>query len=209
MKAQRPEPKNSIGFVGLGDMGGPIAHRIAVAGFPLAVWSRGVHSLKELGAQPFVAVPSLQELGNRCGVVAVCVFSDADVRDVVLGADGLLGLVFAFLLFASAENQWAILLAHFRIPYLHMREFAHHLPPFDHLTGDERENVLHSLIQTIKRCNLAGFGAVVRLPDLQRFNRERSRQLEAQGAEIVLNPVVSAYRKFDTVKSATVTPLPP
>jgi hypothetical protein len=25
------------------------------------------------------------------------------------------------------ENQWAILLAHFRIPYLHMREFAHHL----------------------------------------------------------------------------------
>jgi 3-hydroxyisobutyrate dehydrogenase-like beta-hydroxyacid dehydrogenase len=90
MKAQRPEPKNSIGFVGLGDMGGPIAHRIAAAGFPLAVWSRGVHSLKELGAQPYVAVPSLQELGNRCGLVAVCVFSDADVRDVVLGADGLL-----------------------------------------------------------------------------------------------------------------------
>jgi hypothetical protein len=77
------------------------------------------------------------------------------------------------------ESQWAILLAHFRIPYLHMREFAHHLPPFDHLTGDERENVLHLFIQTIKRCNLAGFGAVVRLPDLKRFNRERSRQLEA------------------------------
>jgi 3-hydroxyisobutyrate dehydrogenase len=90
MKAQGPRPENSIGFVGLGDMGGPIAHRIAAAGFPLTVWSRGVHSLKELGAQPHVVVPSLQELGNRCGVVAVCVFSDADVRDVVLGADGLL-----------------------------------------------------------------------------------------------------------------------
>ena len=87
---QHPWRENSIGFVGLGDMGGPIAHRIAAAGFPLVVWSRRVHSLKELGAQPYVVVPSVQELGNRCGVVAVCVFSDADVRDVVLGADGLL-----------------------------------------------------------------------------------------------------------------------
>ena len=81
---------SAIGFVGLGDMGGPIAHRIAAAGFPLAVWSRGVHSLKELGTQPHVAVPSLRELGNRCGIVAVCVFGDADVREVVLGPDGLL-----------------------------------------------------------------------------------------------------------------------
>src|SRR6202158_6004704 len=90
MAAQDPRRENSIGFAGLGDMGGPIAHRIAAAGFPLAVWSRGVHSLKELGAHPYVAVNSLQELGNRCGIVAICVFSDADVRDVVLGADGLL-----------------------------------------------------------------------------------------------------------------------
>ena len=89
MAAQDPG-ENSIGFVGLGDMGGPIAHRIAAAGFPLAVWSRGVHSLEELGEQRYVAVDSLQELGNGCGIVAVCVFSDADVRDVVLGAGGLL-----------------------------------------------------------------------------------------------------------------------
>ena len=90
MAAQDPGREKSIGFVGLGDMGGPIAHRIAAAGFPLAVWSRGVHSLKELGAQPYVAVNSLQELGNRCDIVAICVFGDADVRDVVLGPDGLL-----------------------------------------------------------------------------------------------------------------------
>ena len=34
MAAQDPGRENSIGFVGLGDMGGPIAHRIAAAGFP-------------------------------------------------------------------------------------------------------------------------------------------------------------------------------
>jgi hypothetical protein len=60
-----------------------------------------------------------------------------------------------------------------------MREFAHHLPPFDQFTDDERKDVLHALIQTIKRCNLSGFGAMIRLPDLQRFNRERAHQLEA------------------------------
>jgi 3-hydroxyisobutyrate dehydrogenase len=80
-----------IGFVGLGDMGGPIAYRIAAAGFPLAVWSRGVHSLTELSGQPYVAMNSLRELGRQCQVVAICVFGDADVRDVVLGADGLVG----------------------------------------------------------------------------------------------------------------------
>ena len=38
-------------------------------------------------------------------------FDRALLQDAItIGADGLLGLVFAFVLFASAENQWAILL---------------------------------------------------------------------------------------------------
>jgi hypothetical protein len=77
------------------------------------------------------------------------------------------------------ERRWSILLDGFGLPYLHMREFAHHLPPFARLTCDERKDVLHSLIQTIKDCELSGYGAVIRLPDLNRFNRERSRNLEA------------------------------
>jgi len=60
-----------------------------------------------------------------------------------------------------------------------MREFAHRRPPFDHLTTSDRKAVLDSLIQTIKGCELGGYGAVIRLPDLKRFNRERPRKLEA------------------------------
>ena len=38
-------------------------------------------------------------------------FDRALLQDAItIGADGLLGLVFAFVLFASAENQWTILL---------------------------------------------------------------------------------------------------
>ena len=90
MSTQESLYDSAIGFVGLGDMGGPIAHRIAAAGFALAVWSRGAHSLKkELAGQPRDG-ELVRELGRQCDIVAICVFSDADVRDVVLGADGLM-----------------------------------------------------------------------------------------------------------------------
>ena len=55
-------------------------------------------------------------------------FDRALLQDAVtIGADGFLGLLFAFLLFASAENQWAILLGAFgamlpdAIQFLHAR----------------------------------------------------------------------------------------
>jgi len=60
---------------------------------------------------------------------------------------------------AEFEREWAIQLANFFIPYLHMREFAHHLPAFDQLKDDERKDALRALIQTINQCNLFGFGA--------------------------------------------------
>jgi 3-hydroxyisobutyrate dehydrogenase-like beta-hydroxyacid dehydrogenase len=82
-------PVQSVGFVGLGDMGGPIARRIAAAGFPLAVWSRR-NTFDVLGAHSFVATASLRELGAGRDVVGVCVFDDADVREVALGSTGLL-----------------------------------------------------------------------------------------------------------------------
>jgi hypothetical protein len=41
-------------------------------------------------------------------------FDRALLRDAItIGADGMLGLVFAFVFFASAENRWAILLGAF------------------------------------------------------------------------------------------------
>jgi 3-hydroxyisobutyrate dehydrogenase len=87
--AHESRPVHSVGFVGLGDMGGPIARRIAAAGFPLAVWSRR-NTFDALGAHPFVSTASLRELGAGRDVIGVCVFDDADVREVALGSTGLL-----------------------------------------------------------------------------------------------------------------------
>lgn len=39
------------------------------------------------------------------------------------------------------ETQWEAALEFGGVPYLHMREFAHHLPPYEHFkTGTERRN---------------------------------------------------------------------
>ncbi|MET7400882.1 NAD(P)-dependent oxidoreductase [Dactylosporangium sp. NPDC005572] len=90
MTSPRPRyrPALRVGFVGLGDMGAPIARRIADSGFPTAVWARRPESLA-----PFVDVkhaPDLASLAAGCDVVGICVFDDEDVRDVMLAPGGLL-----------------------------------------------------------------------------------------------------------------------
>lgn len=79
----------SVGFVGLGNIGGPMARRIVDAGFPLTIWARRPESLEPFKDTPAVAVPTLRELGERCSVIGVCVVGDEDVEQVLLG-DGIL-----------------------------------------------------------------------------------------------------------------------
>lgn len=79
-----------VGFVGIGNQGGPIALRIRAGGFPLTVWARRPEArapFQEVGA---VRAGSLGELGRSCSMVAVCVTTDDDVRAVTLGPEGLL-----------------------------------------------------------------------------------------------------------------------
>jgi 3-hydroxyisobutyrate dehydrogenase-like beta-hydroxyacid dehydrogenase len=78
------EPRDmTIGFVGLGSQGGPMARRIVEAGFPLLLWARrpeALHPYQDTKAQ---YVADLAELGARSDHVGVCVVNDDGVRDVV------------------------------------------------------------------------------------------------------------------------------
>jgi hypothetical protein len=62
-----------------------------------------------------------------------------DADDPQHSACSIAGFVGTVENWTKFEEQWAILLDRFRIPYLHMREFAPHKPPFDHLTKEERK----------------------------------------------------------------------
>jgi len=71
-----------IGFIGLGDQGAPIAHRILDAKLPLVVWARRPQVLKAFTARGASAAASASELGARCDHVGICVVNDNDVAEI-------------------------------------------------------------------------------------------------------------------------------
>lgn len=73
----------TVGFVGLGSQGGPMARRIADAGFPLLLWARRPETLEPFRDTAAQLVHDLAELGARSDHVGVCVVDDAGVRAVV------------------------------------------------------------------------------------------------------------------------------
>ena len=75
----------SVGFIGLGDQGLPMAVALAQAGFELHVWARRPSTLEPLGDVRHVAHDSIQEVASASGIVALCVRTDDDVFDVVNG----------------------------------------------------------------------------------------------------------------------------
>jgi len=80
----------NVGFVGLGMQGGPIAGRIIEAGFPVGLWARRPETLEQFADRDVRTADSLRQLGAESDLVGVCVFTDADVEEVVAGPDGLL-----------------------------------------------------------------------------------------------------------------------
>jgi 3-hydroxyisobutyrate dehydrogenase len=73
----------TVGFVGLGSQGAPMARRIVDAGYPLLLWARRPEALAPFGDTKAESVRNLAELGARADHVGVCVVDDAGVRDVV------------------------------------------------------------------------------------------------------------------------------
>src|SRR5882757_4015557 len=73
----------TVGFVGLGSQGGPMARRIVEAGFPLLLWARRPETLAPYSDTAAELVRDLADLGARADHVGVCVVDDAGVREVV------------------------------------------------------------------------------------------------------------------------------
>ena len=82
-------------------------------GHPEAAFALGFASHFALDAIPHADYP-IRSASLDPKIGAPLRFDRALLQDAItIGADGLLGLVFAFVLFASTENQWAILLGAF------------------------------------------------------------------------------------------------
>ncbi len=84
---------------------------------------------------------------------------------------------------ADTEKRWMGVLSQFNLPYMHMKEFAHSEKdtPFESWRGDEKRRaaLINALTGVISNSDLFGVGAVIRLPDLRRFNEESGLSLNA------------------------------
>ena len=80
----------SIGFVGLGVMGRPMAKNLLKAGFSVVVSSRTQASVDELVAAGAVAATSPADVATRARIVITMVPDTADVQQVIAGTGGVL-----------------------------------------------------------------------------------------------------------------------
>ncbi len=80
----------TVGYIGIGDMGGAMSETIA-ASFDLVVFDLSETAIEKLVEKGARAATSGAELAAQCGHISICVPDDAAVMEVVSGADGILG----------------------------------------------------------------------------------------------------------------------
>jgi len=80
----------SIGFIGLGIMGGAMSMNLLRAGFPLTVWNRTAEKMRpllEAGAKP---AKSPKEVAKGSDIVIDMVTDSKDVEEVLIGEEGVI-----------------------------------------------------------------------------------------------------------------------
>lgn len=74
--------RRSVGFIGLGSQGAPIAERILLAGHKLTLWARRPEAAAELVAKGARTAASIADLAADSDYVGVCVVDDAGVSEI-------------------------------------------------------------------------------------------------------------------------------
>jgi 3-hydroxyisobutyrate dehydrogenase-like beta-hydroxyacid dehydrogenase len=81
-------PATSVGFIGLGNMGRPMAERLLRCGWDIIVYNRTPAKTASLAAEGARVAETMAEL-RGCDIVITMVGTDDDLRAVTIGAGGL------------------------------------------------------------------------------------------------------------------------
>lgn len=85
-------PPEQIGFIGIGNMGTPMAHLLTQAGYHLHIADKSAAALDRFAAEHECEIPAdLPSLGAACRVVITMLPDGHIVREVLLGKDGIAG----------------------------------------------------------------------------------------------------------------------
>jgi 3-hydroxyisobutyrate dehydrogenase-like beta-hydroxyacid dehydrogenase len=107
----------SVGFIGLGDMGAPIAERILAAGFELSIWNRTPSKMRSLLDRGAIAAETPGDVARQCDIVCTCVTDASALEAVVFGPNGI----------SSAKGRASLLLDNSTVHPLISREMAERL----------------------------------------------------------------------------------
>jgi len=81
--------KQTVGFVGLGNMGKGMASNVLKAGFPLVVYDVRPEPVAEMVQAGARAARNLRELAAEADTVVVMVLNYPQLQEIILGAEGL------------------------------------------------------------------------------------------------------------------------
>lgn len=79
-----------IGFIGLGIMGRPMAKNLCKAGYEVVCCDHHPENVQDVVAAGATAAANGREVAAQCGLIITMVPNSPQVRDVVLGKDGIL-----------------------------------------------------------------------------------------------------------------------
>jgi 3-hydroxyisobutyrate dehydrogenase-like beta-hydroxyacid dehydrogenase len=80
---------SKLGFIGIGSMGRPIAHRLLQAGYKLTAYNRDRSKAEALVGYGAVVANSIAELASTTDVILSCLANDDAVRNVYAGPEGV------------------------------------------------------------------------------------------------------------------------
>ncbi len=82
--------KEKLGFIGTGIMGKPMAYNLLKAGYPLAVHNRTKAKARQLLDEGAAWADNPAGVASKSDVVITCVTDTPDVREVLLGENGVI-----------------------------------------------------------------------------------------------------------------------
>ena len=82
----------SVGFIGLGNMGNPMAVNVLKNGFPMTVFDRNAGAMENLVKAGARAAASAKEVAESAEVVFTSLPGSPEVEEVYLAADGLIAI---------------------------------------------------------------------------------------------------------------------
>jgi 3-hydroxyisobutyrate dehydrogenase-like beta-hydroxyacid dehydrogenase len=90
LNPEAPITNQRVGFIGLGNMGKPMAINLVKAGFDLTVFDIRSEPLSELAKLGASAARSVAEVAANSDIIQLVVVNDAQLEEVVLGENGVL-----------------------------------------------------------------------------------------------------------------------